>query len=394
MSEPQFEIQNVLKRAQSLDISDSFQPYSGVEIYTGEQDEDGKDVVYSAGDATGRVLTIHNAWGTQAQADNILEQIRGFAYQPFSATGALVDPAAEIGDGVSVNDIYSGIYKMSRTYSSLMSADIEAPQSEEIDHEYPFETKGNREITRKFSAVESELAVSSRKISAKVSKESPEGQTAFSWSLQDSSWEVKSNGKTVFKVTPSGAEVTGTIAATAGRIGGATNYFEINKNGSNALTTNGQVWGGTAVNGIYLGPRGLQIGRKPKNANDNSSYFSASSNGTIEARNMILTGTLNIGGTNITAAALRSGAQSAYTNGGTWSGTSTAWSNATKSNGNGPGYFHVGSLAVDGTSDFGNTLRAGTAIIRTLGIGTKYDYTTLSIQTKTISGVTIHYLGY
>lgn len=380
MSEPQFEIQNVLKRAQSLDISNSFQPYSGVEIYTGEQDESGKDVVYPAGDATGRVLTIHNAWGTQAQADNILEQIRGFAYQPFKATGALIDPAAEIGDGVSINDVYSGIYKMSRAYSSLMSADIEAPQSEEIDHEYPFETKGNREITRKFSALESELSINSGKIAAKVSKTSPAGQTAFSWSLQDSSWEVKSNGKTVFKVTSSGAEVTGKITATSGKIGG----FDI---GSNAISYNGLTWNG-AKNGIYLGASGIQLG------STSGAYFQASNNGVVKAHNMTLTGTLNIGGTNITAAALRSGAQSAYTNGGTWSGTSTAWSNATKSGGTGPTYFHVGALAVDGTSDFGNTLRATSAIIGTLRIGTKYSYTTLSIQTKTISGVTIHYLGY
>lgn len=381
MSEPQFEIQNVLKRAQSLDISDRFQPYSGVEIYTGEQDEDGKDVVYPAGDATGRVLTIHNAWGTQAQADNILEQIRGFAYQPFSATGALVDPAAEIGDGVSVNDVYSGIYKMSRTYSSLMSADIEAPQSEEIDHEYPFETKGNREITRKFSAVESELAVSSRKISAKVSKESPEGQTAFSWSLQDSSWEVKSNGKTVFKVTSSGAEVTGKITATSGKIGG----FTI---GANDISYNGLTWNGTKT-GIYLGTSGLQLGSK------NGSYFQASSGGNVVANNIKLTGNLYFSdGSYISTANVKSGVNSVLSNGGTWSGTSTAWSNATKSNGNGPSYFHVGALAVDGTSDFGNTLRATSAIIGTLRIGTKYSYTTLSIQTKTISGVTIHYLGY
>ena len=358
-----------------MDISDSFQPYSGVEIYTGEQDEDGKDVVYPAGDATGRVLTIHNAWGTQTQADNILEQIRGFAYQPFKATGALVDPAAEIGDGVSVNDVYSGIYKMSRTYSSLMSADIEAPQSEEIDHEYPFETKGNREITRKFSAVESELAVSSREISAKVSKESPAGQTSFSWSLQDSSWEVKNNGKTVFKVDKDGATVTGTIAATAGRIGGATNYFEINKNGSNALTTNGQVWGGTAVNGIYLGPSGLQIGRKPKNANDNSSYFSASNAGVIEARNIKLLGSILFpDGTSLATANIKSGIDSVNKNGGTWSGTSTAWSNATSTgNTKGPSVFKADFFNGLSGGTFGGTLTVNGSLV--VKGGSQYQYT-------------------
>lgn len=316
----QNKIQNVLKRAQQLDISPTFLPYSGVEIVTGLQDEDGKDIPpYFSGDRSGRVLTINNPWGTQAQADDLIAKIRGFTYQPYEATGALVDPTAELGDGVSVNDVYSGIYKLSRNFSSLMSANISAPQSEDLDHEYPYESKADRAITRRFSAMESELSINSGKIEAKVSKQSPEGQTSFSWNLTDSAWEVKSGANTIFKVSSVGAEVRGKITATSGSIGG----FTINENNSNAIQFNGLTWNGSKT-GIYLGTQGIQLGAA------NGAFFQASASGAVKAHNMTLTGTLTIGGQTITAAALRSGAQSAYSNSGTWSSASSGWNNATR----------------------------------------------------------------
>ena len=332
MSTLQFEVQNVLKRAQQLDISTQFQPYSGVEIVTGAQDENGDDIVYTAGDASGRVLTIYNEWGTQTQADNILSSIRGFAYQPYVAQGALLDPSAELGDGVSVNDVYSGIYKLSRNYSSLMSADIQAPQSEEINHEYPYESSQNRQTARKFSAMESELRMNSQEISAKVSVTGGNASNV-SWSLTAYDWSVYANGNRVFRITPTGAEVTGKITASSGKIGG----FDI---GSTAISYNGLTWGGSK-NGIYLGTSGIQLGSA------SGSYFQASSNGIVKAHNMTLTGTLNIGGTNITAAALRSGAQSAYSNGGTWSSAASGWNNATRSGTTSyPSTFKCGTLTV------------------------------------------------
>ena len=368
MPTPQFEIQNILKRAQQLDISTQFQPYSGVEIITGTQDANGDDIVYTAGDASGRVLTIYNEWGTQTQANNILASIRGFAYQPYVASGALLDPSAELGDGVSVNDVYSGIYKLSRTYSSLMSANIEAPQSEEIDHEYPYESKADRAITRKFSSMESELAINSQEISAKVSVTGGASQSV-SWSLTASDWSVYANGTRVFRITPTGAEVNGKITATSGKIGG----FDI---GASAISYNGLTWNGTKT-GIYLGTQGIQLGAA------NGAFFQASAGGAVKAHNMTLTGTLTIGGQTITAAALRSGAQSAYSNSGTWNSTSSGWSGATAgSTANAVGRFNCKLLYVTGNVIYVNGTGAywqekevrlangGTSKIKYLGVTT------------------------
>jgi len=307
---PQFDIQNILKRAQRLDVSPEFAPYSGIEILTGKQDSNGKDIVIAApqDDAernSGLVLTASSPWATQAQANNILQLIKGFSYQPFTAEGAHLDPAAELGDGVSVHDVYSGIYSMARRFGRLMDADISAPQSEDIDHEYPFETKANRAVSRRFTEVESELSIASDEISAKVSKKSPEGQTSFSWNLTNSAWVVKSGNNTIFRVDANGAQVAGKITATSGKIGG----FDI---GASAIYKDtSSINSGTK--GVYLGTNGIRIN------GSSGAYFKATSSGDIEGNNLKLTGTLTIGGQSITAAALRGGAQSAYNNGGKWS---------------------------------------------------------------------------
>lgn len=307
----QYENNPLVKRYMELDVSPAFDAYTGVEIVVDE------NTSYFAGSTGGRVITINNPWGTQAMADNILENLRGFTYQPYTASGALLSPAAEIGDAVTLDvSTYSGIFKMSKNFSSLMSTDIEAPQDEEIDHEYPFEPKQNREITRKFSAIESEFRIQSNEISAKVSQTGGDA-SSVSWSLTSTAWTVKANGTEVFRVDSNGAKVTGTITATAGAIG----PFTINANNSKAIQYNGATYGGNRT-GLYLGSSGLQLGAA------NGSYFQCSMKGDVVAHNMKLTGTLNIGGENITAAALRSGAQSAYTNGGTWSGTSTKFNDA------------------------------------------------------------------
>lgn len=343
----QYENNPLVKRYMELDVSPAFDAYTGVEIVVDE------NTTYFAGSTGGRVITINNPWGTQAMADNILENLRGFTYQPYTASGALLSPAAEIGDAVTLDvSTYSGIFKMSKNFSSLMSTDIEAPQDEEIDHEYPFEPKQNREITRKFSAIESEFAIQSNEISAKVSQTGGDA-SSVSWSLTSTAWTVKANGTEVFKVDRNGATVTGEITATSGKIGG----FKI---GTSAINYNGLTWNGTKT-GIYLGTSGIQLGSK------NGSYFQASASGNVVAHNMKLTGKLyfidgNGNQQSMEANQLRAGAQSAYTNGGTWSGTSKAWGNATDNqSGKYPSYFEASTLCCKNLIVEGSYFRWGDA---------------------------------
>lgn len=354
-----FENNPLGKSVSSLDVSPQFQGYSGVEVVVDE------NTTCFAGNETGRVLTIENPWGTQTQADNILAAISGFQYQPYKAGGAVLNPAAELGDAVTVNGVYSGIYKMTRNFTPLMSADIEAPEDEEIDHEYPYESKQNRiykreiadaqaqirlntnaitaEVTRATEAegtLQSALNLTATEISAKVSK-SGGSSSSFGWTLNDNSWTLTSGGGTVFKATADGVEVTGKITATSGFIGNGVNGFTITGssiyNGMNSLYAGG--------NGIYIGTDGISLG---------GGNFRVTSGGSVSANNMTLTGTLNVGGATISAATLRSGAQSAYNNGSYWgagAGYGYNYNNATRQgSGSYPGYFRAN--IVDASSSF------------------------------------------
>lgn len=67
---------------------------------------------------------------------------------------------------------------------------------------------------------ESEIEQNASAISAKVSKTYGNSSSSFGWSLTASGFYLYSDATTVMKVTSSGLEVTGTITALDGSIGG------------------------------------------------------------------------------------------------------------------------------------------------------------------------------
>lgn len=130
-------------KATSLDTSPAFAPYTGVRLWYDDEH------AFFSGNESGRVLEADCPWATQAIADNVLASVSGFVYQPFTAQTALLDPEAEIGDGVSVGGIYSVLAAVDTTFDAMCASDIAAPSDEEIDHEYPYLTKQQREMNRK-----------------------------------------------------------------------------------------------------------------------------------------------------------------------------------------------------------------------------------------------------
>lgn len=276
--------------------SPQFDGYSKVIIIVSDEIE------YSAGNDTGRTLRITNPWGTPQMAQDILNDILGFQYQPYTAEGAIIDPAAELGDGVTANNVYGGIYTQKIKFGPLLTATVSAPEDEELNHEYPYKSKPNKEITREAKMLRAEmriqadritLEVAERKsaveqltaqlqiqaglIEAKVSKTGGDA-SSFGWALTDSDWTIKANNQNILRATKSGLEVYGKITATSGKIGG----FDIK---SNYLSYNNQAWGGTNSTGIYIGTSGIQLGK----------YFKVDSSGNLTARSGTFTGTVHAG---------------------------------------------------------------------------------------------------
>ena len=164
---------SVLKKASALDISPEFDTYSRVILHVGK-DNAGNEIVYTAGDESGRTIEVSNPWGTQQMANNLLAslQSRRFQYQPYDAVDAQVDPAAELGDGLSISDVYSGLYVQNTTFSSLMTSDIAAPTDEEIDHEFPYETETERTFSRESAYTRSQIKITNDSITAEVARAS------------------------------------------------------------------------------------------------------------------------------------------------------------------------------------------------------------------------------
>ena len=262
---------NVRKSLSSLEKQDTFNGYSKVVVVVSDEME------YSAGTDSGRTLTLDCPWGTQKMADDILSRIQGFQYQPYTADGAHIDPAAEIGDGFAAGNLYSGIYSKNVSHGALYTANVSAPGGEKINYKYEYKTPTQRKIERHYSEMKSTFKVQADQISAEVSARIEQGDeltsrldiqsdqisarvtktggssSSFGWELLDDSWTVKANNTTVLKVTKSGAEVRGKITALSGKIGG----FDIQ---SDYLSYNNQVWNGTNSRGIYIGVNGIQCG--------------------------------------------------------------------------------------------------------------------------------------
>ena len=134
---------NIGNNAFTLDTAPMFAPFTGVLLFYDEEN------AYFSGDESGRVLEAHCPWATQDMANNMLDSVKGYAYQPYEATSAILDPAAELGDSVFVGNVTGPLANVKTTFDGLAYADIAAPEDEEVDHEYPYESPNSREMKRK-----------------------------------------------------------------------------------------------------------------------------------------------------------------------------------------------------------------------------------------------------
>lgn len=262
-----------------VEVSPQFDNYSKVVIHVDD------DTVIEVGNDTGRALEFSCPWGTQAMATAILASLTGYQYQPYKAKDALLDPAAEIGDAANIRGSYGGIYARNRNFNELMPADISAPQDEEINHEYQFESPERREFKRSIDDVKASLIIANDRIDASVAQTGGDN-SSFGWSLTSTGHKWYANGNEVMAVTASGLKVTGEVQATTGKIGG----FNIT---ASSLWNNLSSFGGSQSSGVYIGTNGIQLGQR----------FKVDTSGNVTATRLTVD-TLYIGGTAVSAATL------------------------------------------------------------------------------------------
>ena len=149
-------------------------------------DENG-DVVGVSGSDTGRTLTALQPDGTNAMAAAILAKVSGYKHIGYEGRKALLDPAVELGDAVTVDGHYVPIVALDMTFDPLLAPDISAPDADEIDDEYPYKSPTQRQIERNMAKARSLITKTSDAINLRI-----DGVTGDVSSLQVSLGNVQS----------------------------------------------------------------------------------------------------------------------------------------------------------------------------------------------------------
>lgn len=120
----------------------------------------------TAGDDTGMEVIASCPHATQPMVNALLQTMKGYQYQAYEAGSANIDPAAELGDGVTVGGIYSPLSKLSddgRGYAGISS-----PGEAEMEDEYPAGGYITQEFNRKIAETRSTITKTSEEINLKV----------------------------------------------------------------------------------------------------------------------------------------------------------------------------------------------------------------------------------
>lgn len=168
------------------------------------------DNYFTSGDDSGKTLELECPWASQAMANSILEKIKDYDYQPLEADNALLDPAAEIGDAVTVGGYRSVLAQINTTFNNACAATISAPGSDEVDDEYPYKSHERREMERELARTRSLIAKSSEEILLQVEgiAEDLEGQISSISVKLDSITLSVSNGSTSSTIELKAGETT------------------------------------------------------------------------------------------------------------------------------------------------------------------------------------------
>lgn len=184
----------------------------------------------TAGDDTGMEVIASCPHATQPMVNALLQTMKGYQYQAYEAGAANIDPAADLGDGVTVGGIYSPLSKLSddgRGYAGISS-----PGEAEMEDEYPSDGYITQEFNRKIAETRSTITKTSEEIKLKVedidgrvseitqtvdgislsvtSASSPDGQTTATITLK-----VGPNNYTGYIKLDGNVDVSGQLSADA-----------------------------------------------------------------------------------------------------------------------------------------------------------------------------------
>ena len=165
-------------RMAQLDTSPSLAPVSKVILAVDSEN------AYIAGDDTGRTIEVTCPYGTQEMANNILAALSSYTYTPAMAQDAILDPAAEIGDGLTMGGVYTVLAQSTLTFDGLMTSDAGAPGQAEQESEYKYQSPVIADINWQLAETRSLISKTSKEILLQVENELEGLSSSFSVQLQ------------------------------------------------------------------------------------------------------------------------------------------------------------------------------------------------------------------
>ena len=203
-------------RAQNLNIGEDVAQITRVNLVVDS------DHMYTAGSDTGRTMEVECPWGSQEMAESVLRRVGSVDYKPYSAEKAMIDPAFELGDAVTVGGVYSGLYGADKTYNGATLVNIEAPDLDEIDDEYPAQQTQQSSIKRQLAYTRSLITKTAEEI--RLSVEGVDGRvSALSVTLEGVTI-TDASGRTFIK----GSSIeTGSVTADKLNITGAITFNDL-----------------------------------------------------------------------------------------------------------------------------------------------------------------------
>lgn len=165
-------------RMAQLDTSPSLAPVSKVILAVDSEN------AYIAGNDTGRTVEVTCPYGTQEMANNILSALSSYTYTPAMAQDAILDPAAEIGDGLTMGGVYTVLAQSTLTFDGLMTSDAGAPGQAEQESEYKYQSPVIADINWQLAETRSLISKTSEEILLKVENELEGLSSSFSVQLQ------------------------------------------------------------------------------------------------------------------------------------------------------------------------------------------------------------------
>lgn len=168
----------------------------------------------TAGDDTGLEIVADNPHATQEMANAVLARLRGYQYHAFEAGGASLDPAAELGDGITAGGVYSFIGRLNDGGDGYPG--IDAPGEAELENEYPSAGPMTQEFNRKLAQTRSSITKTAEQIRLEVSNEMQGLSASFTVQLDGITQRVQGlDGKySEVRLTLDGLTITGPDGST------------------------------------------------------------------------------------------------------------------------------------------------------------------------------------